>query len=129
MVIADAVDTAFNSGVFLEGGSFDIGVQILGPTGVVLPAVVEMCDNTPQTLSASVQITGASYQWFLGTNPIPGATSPTYIATGPGEYSVEVLVPGNTCPGRATLTIINDTTPVVNNITFTQCFGPGSVTF
>lgn len=31
-----------------------------------------------------------SYQWFLGTNPIPNATSKTYTPTVSGNYSVQV---------------------------------------
>ena len=45
MVLADYQDSAFDSGVFLEAGSFDIGVQILGPTGVQLPASINVCDK------------------------------------------------------------------------------------
>ncbi len=129
MVIADARDSSYDSAVFLEAGSFDIGVQILNPNGVALPAEVEMCDNTPQSLTASVQVAGSTYQWSLNGNPISGATNPTYVATAPGVYSVEVFVPGNQCPGEASVTILGGTSPVVNDITFTQCYGPGNVNF
>ncbi|MBA5245558.1 choice-of-anchor L domain-containing protein [Marnyiella aurantia] len=129
MVIADARDSGYDSAVFLEAGSFDIGVQILNPNGVALPAEVEMCDNTPQSLTASVQVPGATYQWSLNGNIISGATNPTYVATAPGVYSIQVFVPGNQCPGEASVTILGGTSPVVNNITFTQCYAPGNVNF
>ncbi len=129
MVIADARDSSYDSAVFLEAGSFDIGVQILNPNGVALPAEVEMCDNTPQSLTASVQVPGATYQWSLNGNIISGATNPTYVATAPGVYSIQVFVPGNQCPGEASVTILGGTSPVVNNITFTQCYAAGNVNF
>ena len=129
MVIADARDSGYDSAVFLEAGSFDIGVQILNPNGVALPAEVEMCDNTPQSLTASVQVPGATYQWSLNGNIISGATNPTYVATAPGVYSIQVFVPGNQCPGEASVTILGGTSPVVNNITFTQCYAAGNVNF
>ncbi len=129
MVIADARDHIYDSGVFLEAGSFDIGVQILGPNGVALPADINMCDLVPQSLTASVQIPGGTYQWFLNGNIIPGATNPTYVATQPGVYTIEVYIPGNQCPGEASITIHGGTSPVVNNVTFTQCYGAGNVIF
>lgn len=129
MVLADARDSSYDSAVFLEAGSFDIGVQILNPSGVALPPEIEMCDLAPQSLTASVQVAGSTYQWSLNGAPIPGATNPTYVATAPGIYAVQVFVPGNQCPGEASVTILGGTSPVVNNITYTQCYGPGNVTF
>ncbi|MEO5644701.1 MAG: PKD domain-containing protein [Bacteroidia bacterium] len=51
------------------------------------PAVPNVIVNG-NLLSSSV--TGASYQWFLNGNPIPGATSQTYVATQMGSFTVEV---------------------------------------
>jgi len=129
MVLADFQDAAYDSGVFLEAGSFDIGVQILGPAGVQLPASINVCDNAPQTFTASVQIPNATYQWFLGGNPIPGATNPSYTATQPGVYTVEVTIPGNSCPGTASITIVGGTSPTVQNATLTSCYAAGNVIF
>ncbi len=129
MVIADYQDAAYDSGVFLEAGSFDIGVQILDPAGVQLPASINVCDNAPQTFTASVQIPGATYQWFLGINQIPGATGPSYTATQPGAYSVEVTIPGNSCPGRATVTVVGGTSPTVQNAALTSCYTAGNAIF
>lgn len=129
MVLADYQDSAYDSGVFLEAGSFDIGVQILGPTGVQLPASVNVCDNAPQTFTASAMVPNATYQWFLNNNPIPGATNPSYTATQPGVYKVEVTIPGNSCPGSATVTIVGGTSPTVQNATLTSCYAPGNTNF
>ena len=129
MVLADYQDAAFDSGVFLEAGSFDIGVQILGSNGVQLPASINVCDNAPQTFTTSVQIPGATYQWFLNTGIIPGATSNTYTATQPGLYTVQVLIPGNSCPGTASVTIVGGTSPTVQNAALTSCYVVGNATF
>ncbi|MCC2590069.1 choice-of-anchor L domain-containing protein [Chryseobacterium sp. MFBS3-17] len=129
MVIADVRDGIYDSAVFLEAGSFDIGVQILDPAGVALPPEIEMCDNTPTPLAASVQVAGALYQWYLGNNPIPGATNAVYVATQPGVYSVEVYIPGNNCPGEASITILGGTSATVQDVTLTQCYGPSNVLF
>lgn len=129
MVLADYQDSAFDSGVFLEAGSFDIGVQILDPTGVQLPASVNVCDNQPQTFTASSQATNATYQWFLNNNAIPGATNASYTALTPGVYKVEVSFPGSSCPGTATVTVVGGTSPTVQNATLTSCYGAGNVNF
>jgi hypothetical protein len=129
MVLADYQDSNFDSAVFLEAGSFDIGVQLLNPAGVALPASINVCDNAPQTFTASVQGGGATYQWLLGNNPIPGATGASYTATQPGVYTVQVFLPGNTCPGTASVTIVGGTSPTVQNSTLTACYTQGNATF
>ena len=129
MVLADYQDSNFDSAVFLEAGSFDIGVQLLNPAGVELPSSINVCDNAPQVLTASVQGGGATYQWLLGTNPIPGATSASYTATQPGLYTVQVFLPGNTCPGTASVNIVGGTSPTVQNATLTACYTQGNATF
>lgn len=129
MVLADYSDNSYDSAVFLEAGSFDIGVQIQTPAGVTLPSNIDVCDNAPQVMVASVQATGATYQWFLGTNPIPGATNASYTPTQAGTYTVEVTIPGNTCPGTATITVNLLTSPVVQNTSLTECYTAGNGTF
>lgn len=133
MVIADygpfGADTSWDSAVFIQGGSFNIGVQVLGPNGVTLPPSINMCDNTPQSLTASLQVAGATYQWYNGTALIPGATGATYIATQPGVYTVQVSIPGNQCPGSDSVTIVGGTSPTVQNVTLTACYAPGNAIF
>ncbi len=129
MVIADAVDRSFDSAVFLEAGSFNIGVQILDPTGVALPPQIQQCNNAPKVLTASVQSTTVTYQWLLNGAPIAGATNATYTAVQPGIYTVEVTVPGNSCPGTAQVEIIGGTSPTVQNALLTACYGVGNVPF
>lgn len=129
IVLADYQDPNFDSAVFLEAGSFDIGVKILDPAGVQLPASVNMCDNTPQTFTASVQGSNITYQWYLGTNPIAGATNASYTATAPGVYTVKVFIQGNSCPGEATINVVGGTSPTVQNATLTACYAAGNATF
>lgn len=134
MVMADDNDGTHDSAVFLEAGSFDIGIKLVDSNGAALPASINVCDNAPQTLVAQVSgITGATYQWYYNngttTIAIPGATSTTYVATAPGIYTIKVNVPGNACPAEAKITIVGGTTPVAQNATLKLCTTPSAFTF
>jgi gliding motility-associated-like protein len=129
MVLADYSDMNFDSAVFLEAGSFDIGVKILDPAGAQLPANITVCDNAPQTFTASVQGANVTYQWFLGGNPIPGAVNASYTTAQPGVYMVKVYIQGNPCPGEATITVTSVASPAVQNATLTACYAAGNTIF
>ncbi|MDR6514140.1 choice-of-anchor L domain-containing protein [Chryseobacterium camelliae] len=129
MVLADAGDTAYDSAVFLEGGSFNIGVELLDPSGATLPEEINVCDNVPQVITASVNDPNLAYQWYFNGTPVAGATTNTITAVQPGVYTIEVSVPGNPCPGKATIKINGGTTPVANDATLLLCTTPDITTF
>ncbi|WP_449398845.1 choice-of-anchor L domain-containing protein [Chryseobacterium wanjuense] len=121
MVLADAIDSSYDSAVFLEGGSFNIGVELLDPTGATLPEEINVCDNVPQVITASVSDPNMTYQWFFNGVAIQGATTPTITATQPGNYEIQVSFPGNPCPGKANIKINGGTTPAAVDATLLLC--------
>jgi len=129
MVLADATDRSYDSAVFLEGGSFNIGVELLDPTGATLPEEINVCDNVPQVITASVSDPNMSYQWFFNGTLVPGATTNIITATQPGNYKIQVTYPGSPCPGEATIKINGGTTPVANDATYLLCTTPDITTF
>ncbi|WBV60390.1 choice-of-anchor L domain-containing protein [Chryseobacterium camelliae] len=130
MVMADDNDGTHDSAVFLEAGSFDIGISIVDSAGNPLPETINMCDNTPQVLKAQVVANpGMTFQWYKNNVAIAGATSITYTATSPGVYTVKVVVPGSNCPAEATITIIGGTSPAAQNATLKLCTTPSISTF
>lgn len=129
MAIADASDRSYDSAVFLEGGSFNIGVELLDNNGATLPSDINVCDKVPTVLTASVNDPIMTYQWFYNGAPIPGATTTTITAIEPGTYTIEVSVPGNPCPGKASIVIHGGTTPVAQNASFRLCSTPDITTF
>ncbi|UUV21341.1 choice-of-anchor L domain-containing protein [Paenimyroides aestuarii] len=110
MVIADYADDKYDTAVFLEAGSFDIGVKITDTAGNILPSNIKKCEAT-QVIKASVLATNATYKWFLNNVQIPGAISDSYTVTQTGTYSVEVTVPSSTCVSTASITVDNGTVP------------------
>ena len=133
MVVSDfgpfGADPSYDTAVFLEGGSFNIGVELLDPSGAQLPDEINVCNNEPQVITASVSDPNLLYQWFLNGNPIPGATTNVVTAVQPGNYMIEVTVPGNPCPGTATIKINGGTTPLAQDASFRLCSTPDITTF
>lgn len=124
MVLADAIDSSYDSAVFLEGGSFNIGVELLDPNGGTLPEEINVCDNIPQVITASVNDPNMNYQWFYNGVAIQGATTPTITATQPGNYEIQVTFPGNPCPGKASIKINGGTTPAAVDASLLLCSTP-----
>ncbi|MFY0632107.1 MAG: choice-of-anchor L domain-containing protein, partial [Flavobacteriaceae bacterium] len=86
LVIADAGDNAFDSAVFLEAGSFNLGLE-LGDDFVSADDTAVCGGSIPLTAN----ITASSYQWSKDGVPIPGATNQTYNANlGNGTYSCDI---------------------------------------
>ena len=130
MVIADGKDQSLDSAVFLEGGSFDVGVKIVDENGATLPGTINMCDNTPKTLKALLELVpGMTFQWYKDGVLIPGATSAIYVATEPGVYLIKVMTPGSQCPGEATVKVIGGTSPTVQDAVLKLCTTPAVTTF
>jgi len=133
MVVSDfgpfGADASYDTAVFLEGGSFNIGVELLDPSGAQLPEEINVCDNVPQVITASVSDPNLLYQWFFNGNPVPGATTNVITAVQPGNYTIQVTVPGNPCPATATIKINGGITPLAQDATFLLCSTPDITTF
>ncbi|MGN6267216.1 MAG: hypothetical protein ACTHM5_16165 [Ginsengibacter sp.] len=91
-----------------------------------------VCLSFPATFSVEASGTGLTYQWYLGPNPINGATSSTYnIAkaqqSDAGTYTVVVSGAGNICTAQtseAAELVVNQTiTATVTPASQTQCEG------
>lgn len=133
MVVADfgpyGNDSSFDSAVFLEGGSFNIGVELLDPSGAALPSDINVCDNVPQLITASVSDPNLLYRWFYNGAVVPGATTNSISAVQAGTYTIEVSVPGNPCPGTASIQIHGGMTPQAQDATLLLCTTPDISTF
>ena len=91
LIIADTGDVSYDSAVFLEAGSFNLGSTLINEEGIELDENEVLCDLTEFKLIANVSIPNAIFQWSFNGVPIPGATSNQYTATQTGNYSVEII--------------------------------------
>ena len=104
MVIADRQDNAFDSAVFLEGGSLNIGNIELG--GDFLQANgTALCSGTFYTITSDLSPTLYTFTWTLNGTPIAGATGPNLTINSPGIYALTANYTNTTCASTDSVTI------------------------
>jgi len=91
LVIADASDTALDSGVFIEAGSFNLGGDL--GDDITIAAGTAECGGTAITLDT--QAPAANHVWYKDGIEIMGETSSTLDVTEEGVYSVDVVFSGS----------------------------------
>ena len=84
LVVADQGDSAYDSAIFLEAGSFNIGGD-LGPDQTIANGNPG-CVGTPITLDAQLNNTGLTFTWYKNGVIIPGAYYSTLDVTMDGTY-------------------------------------------
>ena len=90
LVVADATDTALDSGVFLRAGSFDLGGDL--GDDITIAAGTAECGGSSITLDTNAP--AADHVWYFNGVEITGETSSTLDVTEAGEYSVDVVFSG-----------------------------------
>jgi len=107
LVVADAVDVAYDSGIFLKAGSFSSPLlDVVDGLGIDSTSMSIPCNSTI-TLTAYGGI-GATYQWYDSTALVISTDS--FMSLGPGYYWVEAISVG--CPVRSdTFTVIAEEAP------------------
>ncbi|MFK7783322.1 choice-of-anchor L domain-containing protein, partial [Psychroserpens sp.] len=88
LVIADARDNAFDSGVFLKAGSFDIGEVDLGGD-ITIAGGNAVCEDEPIILDTSAP--NVNHVWYKDNFVINGETSSTLNVTEAGLYTVQII--------------------------------------
>src|SRR5699024_3287671 len=90
LAIGNRGDHSFDSAVFLEAGSFDVGGVDLGPD-ITIDSGTAVCVGQEALLDSGMEaIDGMTFTWYKDGEVIDGAEDSTYLATEEGEYTVEV---------------------------------------
>jgi len=91
LAIADRSDTAFNSAVFIESASFDLGGIDLGPD-ITISNGNAPCEGEIVTLDAGFSASNIQYFWAQDGDIIPDENSQTLEVTEPGVYEVGIQI-------------------------------------
>jgi hypothetical protein len=122
LVIADVGDGIYDSGVFIEGGSFkSTGVFQVAYNGGDAPGTLNLCPNTCATLTAPYMY---SYNWNTGdtTQTIQACTSGVYYVTTTNGACVASSASVNVVPvsGPPAVTISNNNYVLSSSVTDTS---------
>jgi gliding motility-associated-like protein len=118
LVIADEENIRYDSAIFLEGSSFNVGVD-LGPDRLIANQN-PICFGENYTLDATIPGIN-TYQWFKDGISIPAATNPTYNVTSSGTYTVEITLNSTSCIATGEVDVEFTAPLLTNNIIAYQC--------
>lgn len=129
MLVADSFDNQYDSAVFLEAGSFNLGSTLMDEGGIELEDVQVVCDETQYTLYVDVQNPDAVISWYFEDVLIPGESEESITITESGDYKVVVAL-SDGCEQDDAVNVLFRTTPVVNDFAEpVVCVVGGSFTF
>ena len=96
LVVADDGDTIYDSAVFIDGGSFDIGQLDLGED-ILVSSGNALCEGQEIVLDAGALPNNSSIEWFMDGVLIDGETSVTLTVTETAFYSAIITVDNTDC--------------------------------
>ncbi len=91
MVIAETNDGNYDSAIFLDGESFDVGRINFG-ADLLVSTNTAVCFGTQKVLDTKLSNTYFNFVWTKDGVVIDGATAATYTVTEPGTYGVTATV-------------------------------------
>src|SRR5690606_8608502 len=126
LVIADALDTALDSGVYLKAGSFDLGEIELGED-ITIDAGTAVCEGGEIILETNIP--NVTHTWYQDGIEL-GETSSTLTVTEPGDYTVQIIFSAQ-CFLEDVITIEFFPNPEINltSIDLFGCSDTGFTTF
>ncbi|MDY2586226.1 choice-of-anchor L domain-containing protein, partial [Winogradskyella aquimaris] len=109
LVAADEGDSIWDSAIFLEAGSFNLG----GDLGEDITIAAGNAECGGNTITLDTEATTATHTWFFNGVEIPGETGPTLDIDEAGTYSVDVVfAPG--CETSDSILVEFKPSPVAN---------------
>ena len=123
LVIADASDTNYDSAVFLEAGSFQVGASI--GDDITIESGTAICYG--ETTVLDTQTPSVTHVWYFEGDVIPNETSSTLNVTEGGYYTADIIY-NEDCVVSDTVFVEFIPSPIeISNIqNLTICDAPGN---
>ena len=119
LVIADALDSAFDSAVFIDGGSFNLGQLDLGED-ILVSSGNALCAGQEITLDASPLPNNSTIEWFMDGTLIEGENQDTLVVNQTAFYSATITVDNTNCTYSDDILVeffeVPNIVPVTNDI-------------
>ncbi|WP_116787554.1 choice-of-anchor J domain-containing protein [Flavobacterium psychrotrophum] len=96
MVIAEKNDGNYDSAIFLDGDSFNVGRINLG-ADLLVSANSAVCFGAEKVLNTGLSASYFTFVWTKNGDVITGATAPSYTVTEAGTYAVTATVITSGC--------------------------------
>ena len=96
LVVADDGDTIYDSAVFIDGGSFDIGQLDLGED-ILISSGNALCEGQEIVLDAGALPNNSSIEWFMDGTLLEGETGVTLTVNETAFYSATITVDNTDC--------------------------------
>ena len=96
LVVADDGDTIYDSAVFIDGGSFDIGQLDLGED-ILVSSGNALCEGQEIVLDAGALPNNSSIEWFMDGILLEAETGVTLTVTETAFYSAIITVDNTDC--------------------------------
>ena len=96
LVVADDGDTIYDSAVFIDGGSFDIGQLDLGED-ILISSGNALCEGQERVLDAGALPNNSSIEWFMDGILLEAETGVTLTVTETAFYSAIITVDNTDC--------------------------------
>ena len=104
MVIAEKNDGNFDSAIFLDADSFNVGRIDFG-ADMLVSTNTAVCAGTEKVLNTGLSATYFNFVWKKDGAVIQGATAPAYTVTEPGTYEVIATVITSGCSTSDTIEV------------------------
>lgn len=114
LVIADRLNSGFDSAIFLSSQSFNLSQNVLGPDLTVADKTAICVGETAPDLKTNLDPAVYSFEWKKGNTILTGETGPTLSGVTAGTYSVTYTNFINVCQ-PITDTILIENYPAIKS--------------
>ena len=96
LIVADDGDTLYDSAVFIDAGSFDIGTLDLGDD-ILLSSGNALCQGQEMTLNAGGLPNNSTIEWYMDGNLIEGENGVNLTVSETAFYSATITIDNTDC--------------------------------